>query len=72
MKRRPSLWQDLSQRRDRAEDDFFNGEIARLARKAASSAPINAKLLELCTAVAEAKEPPGQYTPEELGRLLGI
>jgi 2-dehydropantoate 2-reductase len=72
MKGRPSLWQDLYHQRGRAEDDFFNGEIARLAQRAGISAPVNAKLLELCTAVAEAKEPPGKYTPEELLRLLGI
>jgi 2-dehydropantoate 2-reductase len=72
LKGRPSLWQDLYHKRGRAEDDFFNGEIARLAKQAGGSAPINAKLLELCTAVAEAKEPPGKYTPEELKQLLGI
>jgi 2-dehydropantoate 2-reductase len=72
LKGRPSLWQDLFHKRGRAEDDFFNGEIARLAMQAGTSAPINAKLLELCTAVAEAKEPPGKYTPEELKRLLAI
>lgn len=72
LKGRPSLWQDLYHKRGRAEDDYFNGEIARLAKQAGRSAPINAKLLELCTAAAEAKEPPGKYTPEELKRLLGI
>jgi 2-dehydropantoate 2-reductase len=72
LKGRPSLWQDLYHKRGRAEDDYFNGEIARVAKQAGTSAPINAKLLELCTAVAEAKEPPGKYTPEELKRLLGI
>jgi len=72
LKGRPSLWQDLYHRRGRAEDDFFNGEIVRLAKQVGSSAPINAKLLELCTAVAEAKEPPGKYTPEQLKQLLGI
>jgi len=72
LKGRPSLWQDLYHKRGRAEDDYFNGEIVRLAKQAGTSAPINAKLLELCTAVAEAKEPPGKYTPEELRTLLGI
>jgi 2-dehydropantoate 2-reductase len=72
LKGRPSLWQDLYHRRGRAEDDYFNGEITRLATQAGTMAPINAKLLALCTAVAEAKEPPGKYTPEELQRLLGI
>jgi 2-dehydropantoate 2-reductase len=72
LKGRPSLWQDLYHRRGRAEDDYFNGEIVRLAKQAGTSAPLNATLLELCTAVAEAKEPPGKYTPEELRRLLGI
>jgi 2-dehydropantoate 2-reductase len=72
LKGRPSLWQDLYHKRGRAEDDHFNGEIARLAKQAGISAPINSKLLELCTAAAEAKEPPGKYTPAELKRLLGI
>lgn len=72
LKGRPSLWQDLYHKRGRAEDDYFNGEIVRLAEQAGTSAPINAKLLELCTTVAEAKEPPGKYTPEELRTLLGL
>jgi 2-dehydropantoate 2-reductase len=72
MKGRPSLWQDLYHKRGRAEDDYFNGEIVRLGQQAGVPTPINAKLLELCTAVAQAKEPPGKYTPDQLRRLLGV
>ncbi len=48
-----STWQNLHHRRPRLENDFYHGEIVRLARSHGLDAPVNARVLAL---LEEARE----------------
>jgi hypothetical protein len=48
-----STWQNLHHRRPRLENDFYHGEIVRLARSHGLVAPVNARVLAL---LEEARE----------------
>jgi 2-dehydropantoate 2-reductase len=63
---RSSLWQDLYHRRGEVEAECLNGEIVRLGRQHGVPTPYNSLLLDLSTAMAVAREPPGKYTVQQL------
>lgn len=67
-----STWQSLARRQGSVETDFLNGEIVRLAESLGTRAPINEGLLRITLEMAERRELPGKYTPQELADLLGI
>ena len=67
-----STWQSLARRQGTVESDFLNGEIAQLARKLGSQAPLNEALLRVAHEMAANRETPGKYTPAQLCKLLGL
>ena len=67
-----STWQSLARRQGTVETDFLNGEIAQLARKLGSQAPLNEALLRVAHEMAANRETPGKYTPAQLCKLLGL
>ena len=67
-----STWQSLARKTGTVETDFFNGEIVRLAEKIGHQAPINKELLRICLEMSASGETPGQYTPAELRRMMGL
>ena len=69
---RSSTWQSLTRRQGSVETEFLNGEIVRVARRVGMAAPLNAKLVEISQRMAEGREPPGKYPPDELSRMLGL
>jgi 2-dehydropantoate 2-reductase len=67
-----STWQSFARGTGSAETEFLNGEVVRLARKLGRQAPINEALLNISQEMVISREPPGKYSPSELGRLLGL
>jgi 2-dehydropantoate 2-reductase len=63
-----STWQNLALPGRRLENDFMNGEIVELARRMGTTAPWNARLLDLLREVKERQGGPDSLTDEELGR----
>ena len=67
-----STWQSLTRQQGSVESDSFNGEIAQLAARLESRAPVNETLLRISQQMAANHEPPGKYTSTELCRLIGL
>jgi 2-dehydropantoate 2-reductase len=67
-----STWQSLARNSGSIETDFLNGEIARIAHQHGRTAPINATLARLAREAARSGRGPGEYTVEQLGKLLGV
>jgi 2-dehydropantoate 2-reductase len=62
----PSTWQDLRLRRQATEVDFLNGEIVRLGKNLGVPTPLNSILANLIQLAVEHKDPPGEYSPEQI------
>jgi 2-dehydropantoate 2-reductase len=67
-----STWQSLARKQGSVENEFFNGEIARLAKKQAKKAPINEGINRIIQDMAAKRETPGRYTIAELKNILGL
>jgi 2-dehydropantoate 2-reductase len=67
-----STWQSLVRREGVTEVEFLSGEVVRVAERVGMDAPINRELTRIVVDMAAKREPPGRYTPEELGDLLGL
>lgn len=67
-----SAWQSLARNSGSIETDFLNGEIVRIAHQNGRSAPINTALARLAREAAHTGRRPGEYTVEQLGKLLGV
>jgi 2-dehydropantoate 2-reductase len=67
-----STWQSLARKVGSVENEFFNGEIARLARKLGKNAPINDGINRIIQEMAVKRQTPGTYTIADLKRILGL
>jgi 2-dehydropantoate 2-reductase len=67
-----STWQSLMRGVGTAEVEYLNGEIVRLGQEAGVETPVNSALVRIVLDMAERREQPGRYTPEELCALLGL
>jgi 2-dehydropantoate 2-reductase len=67
-----SSWQSLVRGTGTIESDYLNGEIALIARRIGSAAPINAKLAALARQAARNGQQPGDMTADQLRETLGI
>ena len=67
-----STWQSLTRRTGDIETDYLNGEIARLAHRHGLNAPLNATLARLGRRAARAGRRPGELSPDDLARELGL
>ncbi|MFC2070943.1 ketopantoate reductase family protein [Chloroflexota bacterium] len=67
-----STWQSLAREQGSVEAEFLNGEVVRLADRLGRQAPINEMLLKITMEMAENREHPGKYTPNQLGSILGL
>lgn len=67
-----STWQSLARGQGTVETEFLNGEVVRLAKRLGIQAPVNETLLSIAQEMAARREPPGKYTPGQLGKLLGL
>jgi len=66
----PSTWQDLHLKRGSTEVEFLNGEIERLGRRLGIPTPRNSLILRLVNEMASKQEPPGKYSPVQIGSLF--
>lgn len=67
-----STWQSLIRGTGNVETDYLNGEIAAIAHRIGSAAPLNATLASLARRAAAERRKPGDLSADELARLLGI
>jgi 2-dehydropantoate 2-reductase len=67
-----STWQSLAREQGTVEAEFLNGEVVRLAARLGRQAPVNEKIMKIVLEMAENREHPGKYTPEQLGKMLGL
>ena len=67
-----STWQSLARKVGSVENEFFNGEIARLAKKLGRKAPINEGINRIIQDMAAKRETPGRYTITDLKRILRL
>ena len=67
-----STWQSLARKVGSVENEFFNGEIARLARRLGKKAPLNEGINRVIQDMAAKRETPGKYTIADLKRILGV
>jgi 2-dehydropantoate 2-reductase len=67
-----STWQSLARKVGSVENEFFNGEIARLAKKLGKRAPINGGINRIIQEMASKRETPGRYTIADLKKILGL
>lgn len=66
-----STWQSM-RKGGTLETDYLNGEIAAIAARMGSDAPLNARLASLARRAAAAGRPPGSMTLAELEAELGL
>jgi 2-dehydropantoate 2-reductase len=67
-----STWQSLSRNTGNVETDFLNGEIAWLAHRHGTTAPLNAALARAARGAVRNGYGPRQYSAAQLAELLGI
>ena len=65
-----SSWQSLARGTGDIETDFLNGEIAMLARRHGTTAPVNAALTRLARQAAREGWPPGHLSADDLATHL--
>ncbi|ORA19951.1 2-dehydropantoate 2-reductase [Mycobacterium arosiense ATCC BAA-1401 = DSM 45069] len=67
-----STWQSLRRNTGNVETDFFNGEIARIAHRHGTTAPLNAAVARAVRVAVRDGAGPGGYSASQLSELLGI
>lgn len=67
-----STWQSFSRNTGNVETDFFNGEIARIAHRHGTTAPLNAAVARAVRIAVRDGAGPGCYSASQLSELLGI
>jgi 2-dehydropantoate 2-reductase len=67
-----STWQSLARKLGSVENEYFNGEVVRLAKRLGKTAPINDGINRIMQEMAANREVPGKYTLEELKKMLGL
>jgi 2-dehydropantoate 2-reductase len=67
-----STWQSLARKVGSVENEFFNGEIAKLAKKLGKKAPINEGINRVIQEMAAKREIPGRHTIADLKKILGL
>jgi 2-dehydropantoate 2-reductase len=67
-----STWQSLTRGTGDIETDYLNGEIAAIAHRHQTTAPVNATLARLGRRAAAERRRPGDLTVEELAAELGL
>jgi len=67
-----STWQSLARKQGSVENEYFNGEVVRVARRLGKDAPINGGLNRIMQDMARNGEVPGKYTLAELRQVLGL
>ncbi len=67
-----STWQSLARKQGSVENEYFNGEVVRVARRLGREAPINGGLNRIMQEMAANREIPGKYTIQELEHILGL
>ena len=65
-----STWQSLAKKTGSVENEYFNGEVVRLARKLGKHAPINEGLNRIMQQMAAHGEVPGKFTVAQLKNIL--
>ena len=65
-----STWQSLAKKTGSVENEFFNGEVVRLASRLGKQAPINEGLNRIMQGMAANREVPGKYSVGELENIL--
>lgn len=66
-----STWQSFSRNTGNVETDFFNGEIARIAHRHGTRAPLNAAVARAVRMAVRDGAGPGCYSASQLSELLG-
>ncbi|HEY5821419.1 MAG TPA: 2-dehydropantoate 2-reductase N-terminal domain-containing protein [Propionibacteriaceae bacterium] len=67
-----STWQSLVRGTGNVETDYLNGEIATIAHRIGTAAPLNATLATLARRAAARRSQPGDLSAAELATLLGL
>lgn len=67
-----SSWQSLVRGSGTIETDFLNGEIALIARRAGTTAPINSRLTAIARRAARTGQRPGAISAEQLTAAVQI
>lgn len=67
-----STSQSLARGAGSIETDYFNGEIALIARLNGREAPLNGRMASVAARLARERRPTGSLTPEELKTELGL
>ncbi|WP_406813554.1 ketopantoate reductase family protein [Mycobacterium sp. M23085] len=67
-----STWQSFTRNTGNVETDFFNGEIARIAHRNGTTAPLNAGVARAVRMAVRDGVGPGRYSAAQLEALLGL